>query len=126
MANLGSIAAKLWQSLFPCWTVTGDSTANAAKTITKAAVTGSRHYITGYLVSVTGAAVGTADIAIELQDDTTTVWKDVLGAAAARGQRAGVVFAHPIELTVSKAANLVVAAGGASVITFCNMTGFTY
>lgn len=110
------------------WTVTGSSTANAAKTITKAASTGYSHYITGFEVAISGAAAG-ADIDITLKDDAagtpTTYWKTYIGTAAAVGSRVVVTFPVPIKLGLSKTADLVVGAGGASCITNLNIAGFT-
>lgn len=108
----------------PCWTVSGDSVAATAQTITKAGATGRKHLITAIEIVVTGAAVAN-DMFIQLQDGSTTVWKSAIGSGSPRGQRVGAVFTHPIALTAGNAANLVVDAGGAGVVASINMAGFT-
>jgi len=60
------------------WSITGDSAANTAQTLTKAAVAGKTHYIFGLEVVIKGAAAG-ADIDIELKDDTTAIYKTCIG-----------------------------------------------
>ena len=106
------------------WTVTGSSTANAAQTLTRDAEAGRRHYITAFEVVLRAAAAGN-DTRIEVRDGTTVLWDTYFGLAAARGQRVGVVFVHPIELSEGLAANLVIAAAGAGAITTANMAGYT-
>lgn len=103
---------------------TQDSTANTAQTLTRAAVPGKCHYITAVEVLISGAAA-VNDITIQLQDNSSTVWKEFIGSGATRGERAGIVFLSPIKITQGNPANLVVAAGGASVVTTANMAGFT-
>ncbi|OPX93985.1 MAG: hypothetical protein A4E53_00148 [Pelotomaculum sp. PtaB.Bin104] len=107
------------------WTVTGDSTANAAVTITKAAQPNKKHYITAIEAVVSGAAVGAADVAVELRDGSTVKWKSIIGAAAVQGTRVVMAFSHPVELSTNAAANLYAAAGGTGVIITLNMAGFT-
>lgn len=110
------------------WTVTGDSTANAAKTITKAAVASKSHYITAFEVVISAAAAG-ADITVLLQEDAAgtpvTYWKTIIGNASPRGERVGITFPLPIKLTANKTADLVVSAGGASCVTSLNLSGYT-
>ena len=106
------------------WSVTGNSATNTAKTITKAAEAGKKHVVTAFEVVISGAAAG-ADISIALKDDTTVKWQTYIGSGAVRGERVGIVFAHGIEITENKNANLVVGAGGASVVTSLNMAGYT-
>lgn len=106
------------------WTVVSSSADNAAVTITKAAVTGKKHYITAMEVTITGAPAG-VDILIELRDGGTVKWKEYIGNAAPRGERVGFAFTHPIELSTSAAANLYVSAGGVGVIATGNLAGYT-
>ena len=106
------------------WSVTSDSTANAAVTLSRAAETGKRHYITAFEAVLRGAAAG-ADTRVELRNGATVMWDTYIGNAAPRGERVGAVFTHPIELTANTAANLVVAAAGASALTTVSMSGFT-
>lgn len=108
------------------WAVTGDSTANTAKTITQAAEAGKKHVVTDLEVAISAAAVGTADITVELKDGTTLKWKTIIGAAAARGARIEYHSAFGIELSDNAAANLVVSAGGTAVVTHLNMGGYTH
>lgn len=106
------------------WAVTLDSTSNNPLALSKPLVAGKAHYITAIEVSISGAAAAN-DITIQLKDGTTTIWKEIIGSGAARGERAGLVFAFPIGLTIGNAANLAVDAGGAGVITTANMAGYT-
>lgn len=108
----------------PQWAATLDSGNNAAATVTKAAVSGKTHYITAIEVCISGAAAAN-DITVELKDGSTTVWKEIIGSGAPRGDRAGIVLNHPIALTTGNAANLAVSAGGVGVITSANMAGYT-
>lgn len=103
---------------------TQDSGANAAQTLTRTARAGMSHYITAIEVSISGSAAAN-DITIQLQDGSTTVWKEIIGSASTTGERAGIVFNQPVKLTTGNAANLVVSAGGAGVVTSANMAGFT-
>jgi hypothetical protein len=106
------------------WAVTGDSAANTAQTITKAAEASNKHVVTAFEVVISGAAAG-ADISVALKDGDTVKWQTYIGTSAVRGERVGIVFAHGIEMTTNTAANLVVGAGGASVVTSANMAGYT-
>lgn len=110
------------------WAVTADSVANTAKTLTKAAVAGKSHYITAIEVVISAAAAG-ADINCVLKEDAAgtpaSYWKEIIGNASPRGTRVGITFPLPIKLTAGKTADLVVDAGGASVITTLNMSGYT-
>ncbi|MEC0265137.1 hypothetical protein [Paenibacillus anseongense] len=103
---------------------TQDSGNNAVQTLTRVLVAGKSHYITSIEVSISGAAAAN-DITVELKDGSTTVWKEIIGSGAPRGERAGIVFNSPIKLTAGNAANLVVSAGGTGVITSANMAGYT-
>ncbi len=104
--------------------ITQDSGINAPQTLTKAAVAGKIHYITAIEVSISGASAA-SDITIQLKDGGTTVWKEIIGSGAPRGDRAGIVFTFPIALTAGNAANLAVDAGGAGVVTSANMASYT-
>lgn len=106
------------------FTVTGDSGANAAQTITKAAEAGKSHYITAIEVVLTGATSASA-ISVKLNDDATTIWKSAIGLGSARGTRTGIALPFPIKITTGKKVDLVVDAGGASTVTYANMSGYT-
>lgn len=111
------------------WTVTDDSDANAAKTITKDAVAGKSHYITAIEVVISVAAAG-ADINCILKEDAAgtpvTHWKEIIGNASPGGTRVGITFPLPIKLTAGKTADLVVdAVGTAGGIATLNMSGYT-
>lgn len=108
----------------PQWAITQDSGNNAAQTLTKALSAGKAHYITGFEVSIAGAAA-VNDITVSLKDGSTTIWKGNIGSGSPRGERTGVAFAFPVALTAGQAANLVVDAGGAGVITTANLVGYT-
>jgi len=105
------------------WTVTGTSSANTAKTITRGAKTGRTHYITGFCVTVRAADV-TGDVSIAIQDGTTTVYQTYFGDASVRGDERKAEFFHPIKCTTGNAANLVVGAAGDSAITELTLRGF--
>lgn len=123
-ASGGVPSALVAEHGVPAWTVTGDSSANTARTITKAGEAAKKHYITGFS-AVLGAAAAGADIAIQLKDGSTVKWKEIIGNAAASGTRVAVTFEHAIEMTENTAANLVSDAGGASAVVTLNLTGYT-
>lgn len=106
------------------WTVVGDSSANAALQVSKAAVANKQHFVTAFEV-VISAADATGDIEITLEQGTTVKWKTFLGDSAVRGDRVGVVFTHPLEFDTNTAVNLEVAAGGASCVTTGSIAGYT-
>lgn len=109
----------------PSWAVTQDSAANTSQTLSKAAVAAKRHYLLACEVVISAAAVGTADIVVTVQDGGTVLWKSIVGAGAPRGERVGVVFSQPLQCSVNTAAQVVVGAGGASVVTTANLCGYT-
>lgn len=106
------------------WSVTQNSAANTAQTLTKAGEVGKKHRVTSVDVFISGAAAG-SDITVTLQDGATAKWVGKIGNAAASGSRAGFSVPSGVEMTAGNAANLVVTAGGASVVTTANMTGYT-
>lgn len=106
------------------WTVVGTSAVNTAQTPTRAAELRKRHVIDAIEV-VLQTAAATPDILIELRDGATAKWRTYIGAAATRGTRVPMVFAHGIELSENTAANLYVGAPGAAAITEANMAGHT-
>lgn len=106
----------------PQWTVTGESTANAAKTITKAADTALTHYVTAVSVCTKGAAPG-ADITIYLKDNTTIVWSGTIPNTSLDNYT--IQFPHPIAMTKGNKIDLVVGAGGTGCITVNNIAGFS-
>lgn len=110
--------------IMPKWSVADDSAVNTAKTITKDAEADKRHYITGVDVFISAAAAAN-DITVELRDGATKKWKGIIGSGAARGTRIGFVDQDGIMLSTNTAANLVVDAGGAGVVTHLNMIGYT-
>lgn len=110
------------------WASSDSSAANTAKTITKAAVAAKSHYITAFEVVISGAAA-VSTITVQLQEDAAgtpvDLWKTVIGAAAPIGTRVGITLHLPIKLKANKTADLVVSAGGESVVTTLNMSGYT-
>jgi hypothetical protein len=108
----------------PEWSVTQTSTANTVLTLTKTAVNGHKHVITGFEVVLSGSSAG-QDISIELKDGSTAKYKTMIGKDATVGTRVHVRFTYGIEMSEGTAANLSVAAGGSSAVTTGNMTGYT-
>jgi hypothetical protein len=110
------------------WSITDDSVANTAKTLTKDAVAHKCHYITAIGVTLSGAAAG-VDIECVLREDAADTavdkWKEVIGNASIVGTKVGIVFSKPIPFSVNTTADLVVGAGGAGAITTLNMCGYT-
>ncbi len=106
------------------FTKTATSAANTAQTITQDAEAGKSHYITAIEVSIIGAAAVNTINAV-LKEDTTAVWSEIIELGASRGTRTGISLSFPIKITTGKAANLVIDAGGASVVTIGNITGYT-
>lgn len=107
---------------------TDDSEANTAKTITIAAAEGKSHYITAIEVAISGAEAAST-ITVELKEDAggtpVSKWKEIIGSSAAIGTRVGLALPFPIKLTAGKTADLVISAGGASVVTTGNIAGYT-
>jgi hypothetical protein len=106
-------------------TKTQDSAANTEQTVTVAAQGGYRHYVTGYEVTIAAAQVGAADITILIKDGTAVIWKDVIGATAARGTNISKVFKFPLRMTIGNKIDMVVSAGGANVVTSANLLYFS-
>lgn len=109
------------------WTVVGDSGANAAQTLSKAAGgAGTRHYVTGFEVTITAAA-STAVLAIDLQEaPSTNKWRTGLPTGQAIGAGIYRDFSNaPIELAENVAAELEVPAAGAAVVTRACLKGYT-
>lgn len=101
------------------WIETGVSGADTAQTLTKAAVSGLRHYITHISVSF-GAAAETATgilVQLEMNDVVVMSWyvtNDLV-----------VDFASPLEGKAGTTTQLVIGQGGTSVVSIGNMAGFT-
>jgi hypothetical protein len=107
------------------WTARATSGANAAATTTAASQTGLQHYVMGYLVIVSGAAVGAAGVVIQLKDGSTEKVYDMIAAAAPIGSSVSLISSTPLmQGTATTAANLVVGAGGTGVITEATMWGY--
>lgn len=107
----------------PGWTVSQDSSANTAQTLTKAA-DASRHFVSGFEVATQGASIA-ADIVCTLKEGSTVRWRSVIGAGAARGERTGLSFTNPFVFAANTAVTLEITAGGAGVVTTGNIEGFT-
>ena len=130
-ADDGAVLAQLtgsYPALATPWTMTGDSAANTAITLTKNAVAGKSHYITAIEVVISAAAAA-VDISCILKEDAAGIpvnmWKEIVGNASPRGARVGITFPLPVKLSTNKTADLLVDAGGAGVITTLNLSGFT-
>lgn len=102
-----------------------NSGANKATNITKSTVVDREYVITAYKVSIRGANAST-DVNIQILDDTSTIWADVIGAGAQRGEYVGMVFPErdPLVITRSKPAKLNVTTGGTNVETILNLKGY--
>lgn len=108
------------------WTASADGSAGAAQTLTKAAETGNRHWITGLSVEVMVAIDGGAgQFGIELRSGSTRKLKWYMSGAAAAGTRFEIQFPRPIPLTISEAANLVGDDPGTAGRTAMNLMGYT-
>ena len=107
------------------WSLTQDSGANAAQTLTKAAVAGVQHFITSLELVVLAAVVGAADINIVINDGATPVWKTGLATTAARGTRLSPVFQSPIPATPGNLIQCVVDALGAGSVSRLSIIGFS-
>lgn len=106
------------------WSKTGDSSANTAQTVTKAAVKAQRNILSSYVVWVRAAAAG-ADITVEFKDgDGNVLWQDGIGSGAAQGTRVGHAFQDGVEFPVASKIDCVVAAGGTGAITEVSFSGW--
>ena len=106
------------------WTEVGDSAANAAQTLTRAAPNGRAHTVTAFQVTISGADAA-ADVTVELKTGTDTKWKTVIGSGSTRGETVGAVFSSPLVCGYEEAVTLEVSAGGADVVTSANLAGYT-
>jgi len=97
------------------WSITTTAT-NAAATVTRAAESGKRHYITGI-----SGSFGAAQIALmTLSDGGTTV-----GNYHVHNQRDVEFGGAPVQMGVNAAAALSLGAGAASVVGAATLRGFT-
>lgn len=108
------------------WSEVGDSAANGALTVTKAAPgeAGESHCATAFEVVISGAAAA-ADITVELKSGATVKWRSVIGSGAARGARVSKSFPNPIACGIGEAVTLTATAGGIGVICSGSLAGFT-
>ena len=104
------------------WTETGSSSANSAVTVTHAAATSTQHFVSDVTVSFRGASAGN-DIRVEIRDGSTVKWDTYIDAV--RGLVLQEHFSSPIEISTGAAVNVVVAAGGSSVIATVNVGGYS-
>lgn len=101
--------------------VHGTSGANAAQTITKAAPSGAGTiYITHITVSFGAAAETATGILVQLEFDDVVVMEWY----TANSNPMTIDFTYPLRGTAGATAQLVVAAGGTSVVSQANMAGF--
>ena len=107
------------------WTVTGTSVAGATQTLTKTVETTKKHYVTAIHCVIVDSEAVTNRINCVLKEDTTAKWSDAIARYSAQGTAIGFAFTHPIEISENKAANFVIDAGGGTVITIANMSGYT-
>ena len=106
------------------WAVSDKSAANEAGALEKAAVAGSRHYISMIAVGVTAADSANA-AAITLKDDETTIFEINLKSESAEGDVVIYQFEKPLAISAGKKATLGCAAAGEGCITVLNMSGYT-
>ncbi len=92
-----------------------DTATNDVATATMAAVTGLSHYITG----VSGSFSATADGALTLKDGATEIARWYVYDAF------DVTFPSPVRLSPGTAANLTLAAGGATIDGAAVLRGYT-
>jgi len=106
------------------WSAIGTSDANTEQTVTVAAHATMKHYISTIDIFVYGGTTAT-DLIVELRDGATPKWKGVIGTAKSSGERLVFQLPEPIEFTVNTAANLVIPACGAGVISLASIIGWT-
>lgn len=108
------------------WTVVQDSGANAAQTVSQpAGAAGTKHYVTGFEVVITGAASG-AVVTVDVQENpATNRWRSAIPSGAAIGTTLARDFAYPIEIAAATAAELEVSAGGVACVTRASFKGYT-
>ena len=105
------------------WGITTDSAANAPVTLTRGAVAGMRHIITGFEAIITGASP-TIDIPIILRLGGAIFWKSFIGSGSARGSRVGFMDSK-IATAINAGASIEAAAGGAGVVVTLNLSGYS-
>ncbi len=102
------------------WFETGVSSANTAQTITKAAPSGAgRHFLTHVSASFGAAAETATGILVQLERN------DVVIMSWSVTNDLSIDFTHPIEGQAGDTFQLVIGAGGTSVVSYGNMAGYT-
>lgn len=108
------------------WTICQSSSANAAQTLTKAAVTGARHYLSSLTVCISGAAVAATGCVINIKSDTTEIYRFTVNGSTANGSTVHYTIDTPIPCAPGVKMDIVVAAvGTASGVTTVSAAGFT-
>lgn len=111
------------------WNTRADGSAAAAVTLTKAAKTDNRHYVTGFEALVLGAAQAASAVAVSLQEDVggtpITIWKGAIKASEPIGGGVKESFIPPLEIARSKSISVVVGTPGAGVTLSVQMRGYT-
>ena len=106
------------------WVKRGTSSANTAQTITVPAQLNRAHKILGFEVYIYAADAGN-DITIELRENTTTLYKTIIGSGAPRGERVGLIFPKPLYAGVNAPVSLFIGGGGTGCVTEANIMGKT-
>lgn len=106
------------------FSLTQDSAANTAQTLSIAAVAGKTHYITFFEVVLSGAAC-TTECVVTIKDGVETILKEIIGVNSLRGTRIGMTLAYPITGSVGEAVSIAVGAAGADAVTTINVGGYT-
>lgn len=106
------------------WSVLGTSATNTIISINRAGIAGQSHFITGYLVVLTGAAAAN-DTPIRVLEGTTIRIQDFIGGGAARGTRIFIDFPIPYRFAANTAATLDAGAAGAGAIVNLVLFGYT-
>lgn len=113
------------QFLSDGWSVTALSAANAAGAATKAASNSRTHYITGFSAVVSDAAVGSNAVDIQLKDDTTVIWAEIMPGSSSIGTSIYRTFPTPIKITTGAAASINSGAAGSGCKIRLNLNGYT-
>ncbi len=106
------------------FTLTQDSTANTAQTLSIAGVPGRSHYITFFEVVLSGAAC-TTECSVIIRDGTENILKEIIGVNSLRGTRVGATLFCPIVGSVGETVSITVSEAGADAITTINVGGYT-
>ena len=109
----------------PCLPGSSKSGANAAQTVTIAAVTGKKICLSHLIVCIETAAVGATPAKVTISDGATIIHEVMIPASTAISTPVNHVFCSPLQGTVATAMTITCEACGAASISVINYGYYT-